>query len=300
MSTLRGLIRLIKASSGTDGVATNSFRYNVTAAANGVGMADYKINSPSWSNTPLGPGSYTYPNDTNITNITLTLGEFASNAVYIQSTDASQWSIGYIGEGTQQATINSVSWASNVATVSINLKGALTAGLSGVNVSVPWYPGYSYASSTVPYGDGYCYSGGPCNCSPDCCTYYNVLFSMDAYGPAASGYSDNDLSLTYVPDDYNAAFNPTIYGPGPTFVSTWPVRQNRRAGAVPTVSYVEWHDSAYGAGYYDPSPIITTSFYYSSNGDSQVGYYMRYKLDADVSWTNYGLVSWQDPRPDGC
>ena len=289
MSTLRGLIRLILAKTGTAGVATDSFRDNVVNV-NGASMAQYIMESASWSNVPSSVTTYVTPHT--FSNITITIGTYNARASEIQETTTASWGAFYISPlSTASVTINSVSWASNVGTLSLTVQGELTTGTPVSSVSV-WYQGYT--SPVLPYGP----SGNtnPNDCSPNCETAYNVNFTFDAGAIPASGSSTNNLSVQYIPDDYGAAFNPTMYGPGPTAGSVWSVTQDRRPGATPVITAVQW---ATDSGF---TNVVSSSATYtiSSDNNTNVSYYLRYKLDGAASYTNWASnpVVWQDPRND--
>lgn len=289
MSTLRGLIRLILAKTGTAGVATDSFRDNVVNV-NGASMAQYIMESPSWSNVPSSSTTYATPHT--FSNITITIGTYNARASEIQETTTAGWSAFYISPlSTASVSINSVSWSGNVGTLSLTVQGELTTGTPTSSVSV-WYQGYTYPY--LPYGG----SGNtdPNNCSPDCETAFNVNFTFDVGAIPASGSTTNNLSVQYIPDDYGAAFNPTMYGPGPTAGGVWSVTQNRRPGATPVLTAIQW---ATDSGF---TNVVSSSNPYtiSSNNNTNVSYYLRYKLDGAANWTNWASnpVTWLDPRND--
>lgn len=289
MSTLRGLRRLIQAKSGTLGSNGQSFRNNVVNV-NGASMGQYKMESPSWSNVPS--SSTTYASTHTFSNLTLTIGTYNARASEIQETAVSAWSAFYISPlSTASVTVNSVSWSGAVGTVSLTIYGELTTGTPTASVSV-WYQGYTYPY--LPYGG----SGNtdPNVCSPNCETAYNVNFTFSAGAVPASGSTTNNLSVQYIPDDYGAAFNPTMYGPGPTAGSTWSVTQDRRPGATPTIDAVQW---ATDSGF---TNVVSSSNPYtiSSDNNTNVSYYLRYKLNGAANWTNWASnpVVWQDPRND--
>lgn len=285
----RNLKNLIKAS-GYAGTSGQSFRNHVAGAASGVKMSDYNMGNPAWTNTPN--PSTTYATPTTFSNLTLTLGVYNAKASQIQETTTASWQVAYISPlSTASATLNSVSWASNVATVSITVNGELTTGTPTTTASV-WYQGYTYPY--LPYGG----SGNtdPNTCSPDCETAFNVSFTMSANPVAASGSTTNNLSVQYVPDKYGAQYNPTIWGPGPTAGGTWTVNQDRRPGAQPTVDAVQWATDA------SFTNVVSTSQTYtiSSDNNNYTELYLRYKLDGAGSWTDYpsNPLVWQDPRND--
>lgn len=296
MSTQRGLIRLINAKTGTEGVANDTFTGKVVNTA-GASMAQYKINDPAWSNEPS--DVTVYANTYTFSTFTLTLNEFNTRASEIQETTTSAWSVSYISPySTAGATLNSISWASGVGTLNLTINGELTTGTPSATVSV-WYQGYSYPY--LPYGGSGNTDSSICidpnyPYTDDCSTAFNVSFTFSAGAVAASGSSTNTLYLSYVPDDYGAAFNPTIYGKGPTSATGWSINQDRRAGANPTIDAVEW---ATDSGF---TNVVSTSNPYtiSSDNNTSVSYYLRYKLDGAGSFTNYSgnPVSWTDPRQD--
>ena len=289
MSTQRGLIRLINAKTGTEGTAGDTFTGKVVNTA-GASMAQYKINDPAWSNEPS--NVTVYSNTHTFTNLTLTLNEYGARASEIQETTTGGWTVNYTSPlSTAGATLNSISWASNVGTLNLTINGELTAGTPSTSVTV-WYQGYT--SPYLPYGGGG--NTDPSVCSPDCETAFNVNFTFSAGAVAASGSTTNTLYLSYVPDDYGAAFNPTIYGKGPTAGTGWTINQDRRAGATPVLTAIEW---ATDSGF---SNVVSTSnpFTISSTNNTDVSYYLRYKLDGAGSFTNWASnpVTWQDPRND--
>jgi hypothetical protein len=289
MSNQRGLTRLIQAISGTLGSAGQSFRNNVINV-NGASMAEYKMEGSSWANTPN--PSTTYADSVTFTTLQMTITTYGARAGTIRNTALSAWSVAYISPlSTAGATVNSVSWSTNVATLSVTINGELTTGTPVSSVSV-WYQGYT--NPYLPYGP----SGNtdPSNCSPNCETAYNVNFTFDPGAIPASGSTTNNLSLSFVPDNYGAGFNPAIYGPGPGAGNTWSVTQNRRPGATPVLTAIQW---ATDSGF---TNVVSSSNPYtiSSDNNTNVSYYLRYKLDGAANYTTWASnpVVWQDPRND--
>lgn len=289
MSTERGLIRLILAKTGSLGVAGNSFSGQVVSTA-GASMAQYIMEGSSWANTPS--PSTTYATPTTFTNLEITITTYGARANEIRNTATSAWTVSYISPlSTASATLNSISWTDGVGTLNLTINGELTTGTPVSSVSV-WYQGYT--NPYLPYG-------GPGNtdpsiCSPNCETAYNVDFTFDPGAIPASGSTTNNLSLSFVPDNYGAGFNPAIFGPGPSAGNTWSVTQNRRPGATPTLDAIQW---ATDSGF---TNVVSTSNPYtiSSDNNTDVSYYLRYKLDGAANWTNWASnpVPWQDPRND--
>ena len=297
MSTLRGLIRLIKAKTGTEGGGGQSFSGSV-ASASGASMAQYKINDPVWSNEPS--DVTVYPSSSTFTDLTLTLNEYNARASEIHETTTGSWTVSYISPyATATATLNSISWATDVGTLNLTINGELTPTAGTPTVTI-WYQGYN--SPYLPYG-------GTGNTDPQICidpnppytdgctTAYDVNFTFSVGQAAASGSSVNTLYLSYAPDDYGAAFNPTIYGKGPTVATGWDITQNRRAGIVSTIDAVQWSDDSGFSNIVSSSNPLTIS---SDNNTVAGPYYLRYKLDGAADWTNYAgnPVSWTDPRDD--
>lgn len=311
MSVPQGLKRLIAASRvsvPTDGAPGESFLNNVTASAAGVKMTDYLMSSSVWSNIPASPPTL-YESQSTFTDLTLTFDTFGSKAPVIQEKTTGSWTVNYISPlSTANATLNSISWLSNVGTLNLTINGELTAGTPTAAVTI-WYQGYT--SPCLPFpttetsGPGGCYvcgntgGGGDCQpgqCSSDCETAFNVNFTFSAGAVAASGSTTNDLYLAYIPDRLGAAFNYTIYGPGPTAGTSWQILQNRRPGATPVIDAVEW---ATDSGF---TNVVSTSNPYtiSSDNNTTATLYLRYKLDGAGSFTNFSgnPVSWSDPRID--
>ncbi len=298
----RNLKNLIIAS-GYAGVAGQSFRNHVTGSGTGTAMSDYNMGSPTWSNafTQLLSGA-PYPTPYTKTDLTLTLGLFNSKAYTIQSKNLSNWTLSVISPGgTASGSLNSISWASNVATLNLTLFGELTTGTPTTAVSV-WYNPASYPSGWLnyapylPYGyDGNTTATGT-SCDPDCTTSYNVTFTFTVNGVGASGSADSEIYLSYAPDNYSAGYNASIYGPGPTGGSSWSITQNRRDGNTPVVTAIEW---ATDSGF---TNVVSTSTTYtiSSDNNTTATVYLRYKLDGAGSWTESpsNPINWQDPRDD--
>jgi hypothetical protein len=308
MSTLRGLQRLIRASRVTDtgdGTAGESFLNNVTGSGTSVSMSNYIMTASSWSNTPSAPPTL-YSNIHTFTDLTLTFDTFGSKASLIQAkgVGSPSWAVSYQSPfSTATATLNSISWASGVGTLNLTINGELTPGTPTTSVTA-WYQGYT--SPCVPFetnntgGPGGCYvctNTSNCgNCLNDCTTSYYVDFTFSAGAIAASGSSTNDLYLSYGPDRFASAFNSTVYGPGPTVMESWQILQSRRAGANPTIDAVQW---ATDSGF---TNVVSTSTTYtiSSDNNTDVSYYLRYKLDGAGSWTEWAgnPVQWIDHRND--
>lgn len=289
MSNQRGLTRLILAKTGTIGGAGDSFATDVVATA-GASMAQYKMEGSSWANAP--DPATTYANTYTFTNLEGTITTYNARANEIRNTATSAWTVSYISPlNTASATLNSISWSNGVGTLNLTINGELTTGTPSASVTV-WYQGYT--SPYLPYGGAG--NTDPSICSPNCETAYNVDFTFSAGAVPASGSTTNTLSLSFVPDNYGAGFNPAIYGPGPGSGNTWSVTQDRRAGATPTIDAVEWATDA------SFTNVVSTSNPYtiSSDNNTDVSYYLRYKLDGAGSWTTYASnpIVWQDPRND--
>jgi hypothetical protein len=287
MSNQRGLTRLILAKTGTLGVSGNTFR-NQVVNVNGASMGQYRIEGSSWTNTPS--GSYGTPHT--FSNLTITVTTYGTRANEIRNTATSAWSVSYISPlGTATATLNSISWSNGVGTLNLTINGELTTGTPVSSVSV-WYQGYT--NPYLPYGPSM--NTDPSNCSPNCTTSYNVNFTFDPGAIPASGSSTNNLSLSFVPDNYGAGFNPAIFGPGPSAGNTWSLTQDRRPGATPTLDAIQW---ATDSGF---TNVVSSSnpFTISSDNNTNVSYYLRYKLNGASSYTNWASnpVVWQDPRND--
>ena len=289
MSTTRGLIRLIKASSGTEGVATNSFRNNVTASANGVGMADYKIGGVSWNNYPQAP-PYTYASGDSFS-ISASLSEFGSKATTIQETSTSAWAITattYEG-GVGAATLTGLSWTSNQPTLTIQMTGAVTPGTPTTTVNSPWYSGYYYPNT--PWGTT-CSSPTDCSCvGAECTTGYTVDLVINSGSIAASGTSSMYVNTVYTPDHYTAGFNPQYTNAG--VLSNFIVSVNRIANtAVPLE--IHWYSD-----YIDGTQVGTDYTYsFTSYADTYVTYYYKFRKSGSSDAYQSGSITWQDPRPD--
>lgn len=291
----RALTSLIVASGG-GATAGQSFLNNVTGSGAGNQMTNYIIEGASWSNTPSAPPTL-YATPTTFSNLTLTITTFNSKASLIQNKGTGAWTVSYISPlNTATATLNSISWASNVGTLNLTINGEITPGTPTTTVTV-WYQGYT--SPCLPFpttdtsGPGGCYVS-PEDCTSDCETAFNVNFTLSAGAIAASGSSTNDLYLSYTVDP--GGFNPTLYGPGPTGGSSWSILQDRRPGATPTIDAVEW---ATDSGF---TNVVSTSNPYtiSSDNNTTTTLYLRYKLDGAGSFTNYSSnpIVWTDPRLD--
>ena len=291
MSTIRGLIRLIKASSGTEGVATNSFRNNVTASANGVGMADYKIGGVSWTAYPSAP-PYTYSDGASLS-LTATLSEFGSKATTILNSSTSAWATtftNYDGNGTGTVTLNSVTWSTNSPTLNMTLHGAVTPGTTpAATISNLWYTtGGAYPNT--PWGTT-CTSPTVCNCSgTECTDGYSVTITLDPGTIAASGTSSMYLNVTFHPDHYDAGFNP-LYD-NSAVISSFITSVNRIANTVSLDVY--WYDDA------GMTSLVGTGYTYSFTSYQTTDIYIYYKYRKSGSSESFqtGYVHWVDPRPD--
>lgn len=293
MSTIRGLIRLIKASSGTEGVATNSFRYNVTASADTVGMADYKIGGVTWNNYPQAP-PYTYASGDTFS-VSASLSEYGSKAPTIKEISTSAWATTatiYDG-GAGTATLQSVSWAGSQPTLTIQMTGAVTPGTPTTSVNSPWYTGYSYPNT--PWGTT-CASPTSCTCTgADCTTGYSVSFIINSGSIAASGTSSMYVNVVYTPDHYTAGFNPQYTNS--SVLSNFIVSVNRIANnAVPLE--VHWYSdyvdgTEVGTGY-----TYNITSYQDTNGTNGGKVYYKYRQVGSTGSYTSGDITWQDPRPD--
>lgn len=303
MSSLRGLQRLIRASRVSDtgdGTTGESFLNNVTGSGAAVSMSNYIMTASSWSNTPAGP-PFSYPSAHTFSDLTINFATFGNKASLIQNKTTGNWSVSYTSPlGTSTATLNSISWSGGTGTLNLTINGELTPGTPSTAVTV-WYDGYEqpFVPFATTVGPPYECNGFPpnicSNCTSDCETTYDVLFSFSATAVAASGTSTNTLFLNYNPDRFAAGFNHIAYGPGPTVTDTWEILQDRRGGTV-TIDAVQW---ATDSGF---TNVVSNSanFTISSDDQTTATYYLRYKLNGATSWTEWSgnPVVWSDPRTD--
>lgn len=270
----KNLVELIKAS-GQAGTAGQSFKSQVTGASGGgVSMTSYLLGAEgSVSGTPAPAGE----NSIYASGTTFTLGigfsGYGSNFNQIRRNGTAPWSF----TGSAANTINSVTWSESpgTATVSVTVYGEYDANtiqtLTNFNA---WFTGYQ--SPNEPAGAG----GESVTVTPTI-----------AGSGSASGSDVRSIQFIYDPD--TALFNPSYTS------TTWSFDIYRRAyESWTTRNEWEMHTDANYNNVIGTNTYVFTSY----PGDSYTVGYARHRLKAAYnggtpgSWTNYGAVSWADPR----
>lgn len=238
-------------------------------------MTSYLVGTPSeYSGVPPLPNEWQHTTPQTF-DIGVTFSGYGANFNYIRSNGTAPWTV--LGSANQ--ILNSVTWDDGLgkATLNVTCTGNLDAGTFPTLVGFyVWHLGYTDPTPNPNSGNVTAY-----------------VYAAATGGGTPSGFNDFTLQWTYVPD--TAGFNPN------QTTSSFSFRMDKAGYPSWTTSY-EWQihtDSNYN------NLLGTDSYQFQSNENfsADVGY-VRYRLRAAYnggtpgSWTNYGVVSWTDPRTD--
>lgn len=271
----KNLVELIKAS-GKAGIAGQSFANDVTDAAVGVAMTDYLVGAPTFFDPPAPETVYT---SGQTISLGITFGAQGSKYASIRPPGTQGW----LDLGTAQQVITAASWTGNTVTLSITVTGDYDDNtvqtLTGFSA---WFTGYTNPNE------------------PPSSTWEDVSVTPTVAGPTTpTGSTTKTLQYLFNPDI--AEFNPSVYVPSAT--TSWPITITRIAHPSWTTRH-EWElhgNDSYtyllgGNGYTFASHPNTD--FPNANPVGWIRYRLRAEYGGNGQWTNYGYVTWTDPRPD--
>lgn len=269
------LQRLIIASGGV-GVPGESFRNDVTGAASGARMSDYRLTAVGFSGEPAPELTY---DDNDLFNVTATFTR-GSRAHHIQRNVSAAWAVSIIGGPTgASATVETFTANGSPLGASHSL---------GIRVR-------------APYGGSPAISGNLTQpaalepADPDADPWpVRLTFSV---GGGGTGTTAMTLEPLYVVDA--GAFNTAL-------TDAWPMTINNRSWSTSDYE-CEWHGNSGFTDLLSTSATydLTNSALYPSVpeglfGGEEITVYLRYRLVGGSTWTEYGgtgAVFYEDPRP---
>ena len=237
-------------------------------------FSSFKLGAASWSGGPLPPGEQTY-NDNTTFNMVGTFADMGGRFSVIRNNGTNQWSqVGSVAVN-GSAVVNSVTWDDGAQTVTVpyTVRGAYDPNtIKTLSAFTFWFRNYTEPAEP-PDNDE-----------------YQVVIRITATGSdTPSGSTAETFRLRYANPD-GGGFNP-----GPVHTPLMDIQVARRAYPTWATTY-EWeaHDSS------SYTNEIASSFMSDNNTTYDV--WIRYRLSAEYggngTWTNYGQVSWTDPRLD--
>lgn len=271
MTYTRDLLNLIKCS-GYAGTSGQSFRNNVTGAASGTKMSDYKVTDWIWDGLPV-------------------LGrDWSSGTVFTVSADiiGGSKASNIIKQGAGLIAISPVSVPEGgSATVDCSVSGLSIAGTITIVGGHPESTGALLTGNAVVLND---ISGD----APAHVLFKGVLGS----GASSDGLSQEfTLALSFPNmNTGTGSFNPDLGAGGTTqfqvsitdrdyditdFTQEW-YSDSGYTTLVGDGTGVDWTDPGVG-GNYTPGPWSKT-------------YYMRWRMHPTDSWTNFGAVTYNEDR----
>jgi hypothetical protein len=276
VKTLRHLMQAF----GLTPAAGMSFRVHIPGAASAVGMHDYVLNLwQDWASSDAYGGIA----HGTIVHFTFNFSGFPHWNFYLKKTPLDMSVIsGAPSDPTISAVIQSSSYFSD----------DLSAHLAVQVFGRPLYGAYSGGSMFVQvvknYFKFYTYPDAPTG-TQDEDWEITVNSNAGVYVPPGTGSPSVETLIFTYPDDL---FNDHLEFETPA-LSVYGYDAGPAPGAV-NPQY-EWHnDSAYTSLFSTNETITIISG--AGSGVTGGTYYLRYKYHTADSWTNYGPISWHDPR----
>lgn len=272
----RDLISLIQASN-FGGTAGQSFRNHVTGAMDGTKMSDYLIPEISVDSAPS--PNVAYPKSQSFS-VSFTLSNFGGSASAILQRTLSAWSLQMlpVSGTTSGLEYRFLSGGAGPGIGGGPGGGAVAFAVSGAQVGSVTYSGscrFNTPSSLTP-------------ADPERIRFESFVTTTNPGG----AYSIAEFIPSFAPDI--GGFNDVLYPTGSGLNGGFPISSSQRPVDISQFN-VEWHGNSSYSGTPSGSSTIYVTGFISEPGDTHT-IWLRTRVTATGSWTNYGPISFFDYR----